>query len=146
MQYWNRVYCFPSKYDWSNQYQRRYLLHFSGTHIVASDPSIANASMVSVMSNAATVVVRSLKSVVKLFFLEGKLISVSHRWTSAHHDHFYHSFIASLSYIDTHVWSWRNSRILILYKLSRTYSLGTSLAGSRSWSHLVRTPWMSSLW
>ena len=36
------IYCFPSKYDWSNQYQRRYFLHLSGTHIVASDPSIPN--------------------------------------------------------------------------------------------------------
>ena len=51
---------------------REGLLHLSGAHIVASDPSIANALMVSVMPDAATVVVRSLKSVVKLFFLEGK--------------------------------------------------------------------------
>ena len=42
LQYWNRVLLLPSTYGWSNRNQRRYLLHLSGTYIVASNPSIYN--------------------------------------------------------------------------------------------------------
>ena len=52
----------------------------------------------------------------------------------------------SLSFVVIHCWYGLqlDSRILILYNISRTFSLGTSLADSRAWCHLVSKSWVSS--
>ena len=52
----------------------------------------------------------------------------------------------SISFVVIHCWYGLqlDARIVILHNISRTFSLCTSLADSRAWSHLVSKSWVSS--